>query len=201
MAHPEQPDQPLWLVVCRSQGRSPWYLLTAEGIDTDEQAWHVVFGYTRRWQIELSWEYEKSELAFQSPRVYEGEPREKLLLLATPAYAFLLTLLQASSQEVRLWLLRSYGHRTGLRARTAKLPLIRLRCAGALLVKSMQDPSSLARRPQVEHSRPLYASLPLRLAWILLRLARRGREETRSISAPARSSEDGPAHEGLQTES
>jgi hypothetical protein len=129
VAHREHPDRPLWLVVCRSQGRSPWYLLTAEAIESDEQAWQVVFAYMRRWQIELSWKYEKSELAFQSPRVYEGEPREKLLLLATLAYAFLLTLLHASSQEVRLWLLRSYCHRTGLHSRTAKLPLTRLRCA------------------------------------------------------------------------
>jgi hypothetical protein len=129
VAHPAQPDRPLWLVVCRSQGRSPWYLLTAEAIENDEQAWQVVFAYMRRWQIELSWKYEKSELAFQSPRVYQGEPREKLLLLATLAYAFLLSLLQASLQEVRLWLLRSYCHRTGLHARTTKLPLTRLRCA------------------------------------------------------------------------
>ncbi len=129
VAHPDHPEQPLSLVVCRSQGRSPWYLLTAEAITTDEQAWQVVFAYMRRWQIELSWKYEKSELAFQSPRVYEGEPREKLLLLATLAYAFLLTLLQANDAEVRLWLLRYYCHRTGLHGRTAKLPLTRLRCA------------------------------------------------------------------------
>ncbi len=63
VAHAAQPDCPLWLVVCRSQGRSPWYLLTAEAIDTDVQAWGVVFAYMRRWQIELSWKYEKSELA------------------------------------------------------------------------------------------------------------------------------------------
>jgi hypothetical protein len=43
VAHPEHPEQPLSLVVCRSQGRSPWYLLTAETIETDEQAWGVVY--------------------------------------------------------------------------------------------------------------------------------------------------------------
>ena len=73
VTHPEHPEQPLSLVVCRSQGRSPWYVLTPETITTDEQPWCVVFAYVRRWQIELSWKYEKSELAFQSPRVYEGE--------------------------------------------------------------------------------------------------------------------------------
>jgi hypothetical protein len=56
-------------------------VLTAESIQTEEQAWQVVFVYVRRWHIELSWKYEKSALAFQSPRVYEGEAREKLLPL------------------------------------------------------------------------------------------------------------------------
>jgi hypothetical protein len=104
-------------------------LLTAEAIQTEEQAWQVVFVYVRRWHIELSWKYEKSELAFQSPRVYEGEAREKLLLLATLAYAFLLTLLKTTTEVLRLWLLRYYCHRTGTQCRTAKLPLTRLRCA------------------------------------------------------------------------
>lgn len=68
-------------------------------------------------------------MAFQSPRVYEGEAREKLLLLATLAYAFLLTLLNAGTALLRLWLLRYYAHRTGTHCRTARLPLTRLRCA------------------------------------------------------------------------
>jgi hypothetical protein len=77
VAHPEHPEQPLSLVVCRSQGRSPWYLLTADPIATDEQAWGVVFAYMRRWQIELSWKYEKSALAdHQSTRLRGGSARE-----------------------------------------------------------------------------------------------------------------------------
>jgi len=63
VAHPNHTEHPLSLVVCRSQGRSPWYLLTAETIATDEQAWQVVFVSMRSFQIELSWKYEKSELA------------------------------------------------------------------------------------------------------------------------------------------
>lgn len=129
VTHPEHPSQALWLVLCRSQGRAPWYLLTADPVESSEQAWAVVFTSVRRWQIELTWKYEKSELAFQSPRVYEGEPREKLLLLATLAYAFLLTLVHVSSPLLRLWLLRSYCHRTGQHCRDAKMPLTRLRCA------------------------------------------------------------------------
>jgi hypothetical protein len=129
VAHPEHPDRPLSLIVCRSQGRSPWYLLTADLIATDEQAWQVVFAYVRRWNSELTWKYEKSELAFQSPRVSDGQAREKLLLLASLAYAFLLSLLESRYDLLRLWLLRSYCHRTGTHCRTATLPLTRLRCA------------------------------------------------------------------------
>ena len=127
--HPEHPERPLWLVVCRSRGRSPWYLLTNEAVETQEQAWRVVWAYMRRWQIEMTWRYEKSELAFQSPRVQERRSREKLLGLATLAYAFLLTLMTQDHELLRLWLLRRYGHRTGQHCRDAKLPLIRVRCA------------------------------------------------------------------------
>ncbi len=129
VTHPNHPDQPLCLVVCRSQGRSPWYLLTAETITTEEQAWQVVLVYVRRWTIELSWKYEKSELAFQCPRVYEGEARQKLLLLATLAYAFLLSLLENRFDVLTQWLLHRYCHRTGRHCRRAKWPLTRLRCA------------------------------------------------------------------------
>ncbi len=65
-----------------SLGGSRLSLHTAsETIATDEQAWQVVFVSMRSFQIELSWKYEKSKLAFQSPRVYKGEAREKVLLL------------------------------------------------------------------------------------------------------------------------
>jgi hypothetical protein len=43
VAHPDHREQPLSLLICRSQGRSPWYLLTAEAIESDGQAWQVVF--------------------------------------------------------------------------------------------------------------------------------------------------------------
>ena len=44
VTHPDHRDTPLWLVVCRSKGRTPWYLLTAEPITTAEDAWRVVAG-------------------------------------------------------------------------------------------------------------------------------------------------------------
>ena len=68
-------------------------------------------------------------MAFQSPRVYKGEAREKLLRLSTLAYAFLLSLLEVRYELLRLWLLRYDAHRTGRHCRSAKMPLTRVRCA------------------------------------------------------------------------
>ena len=127
--HPEQPGVALSLVVCRSAGRLPWYLLTNETVTSEDEAWQVVFASVRRWQIEQTWRYEKSELAFQSPRLWHWAEREKLLLMATLAYAFLLTLLEPCYDPLRLWLLRCYCHRTGWHCRQAKPPLYRLRSA------------------------------------------------------------------------
>lgn len=100
----------------------------------------VVFASMHSFQIELRWQDEQSELAVQSPRVSEGEARQKLRLLATLAYAFLLTLLHAS------------------------LPLT------------------------------------LRLAGVLLSLARPRQAEKRSICALTCCSQDGQARDGRQIE-
>jgi Transposase DDE domain len=118
----------LWVVVVR-QGGEPWYLITNKPVETEEQAWRIALIYTRRWQIELTFRYEKSELAVQSVRLWEWENREKLLLMVTLAYAFLLSLLDLSVELLRTWLLRQYCHRTGKRCREAKAPLYRLRWA------------------------------------------------------------------------
>ncbi len=67
--HPDHPETPLWLVVARRAGQLPWYLLTAEPIETEEQAWQVVWTYARRWQMEVMWRYDKSELAEHPPTV------------------------------------------------------------------------------------------------------------------------------------
>jgi Transposase DDE domain len=129
VTHPEHP-QPLWLVVARP-GRhyEPWYLLTSDPIRTAEDAWAVVFAYARRWQIECAWRYSKSELAMESPRVWTWERREKLLLMVTLVYAFLLSLLASEWQELRSWLLRVWCHRTGKQSREVAAPLYRLRSA------------------------------------------------------------------------
>jgi hypothetical protein len=127
--HPDYPEQQLWLVIARRKGGLPWYLLTNEPITSAEDAWGIMFAYARRWQIELTWRENKSELAFQSPRLWHWEPREKLLLLASLAYAFLLTLLSPFYESLRRWLLRRYCHRTGWHCRQAHAPFARLRMA------------------------------------------------------------------------
>jgi Transposase DDE domain len=133
--------QPLWLVVARlGKGREPWYLLTNEAISTIADAWDVVLAYARRWQIELVWRYSKSELAFESPRVWDWEGRQKLLLLATLAYAFLLHLLDPSFDDLRAWLLRNWCHRTGKRYQAVAAPLYRLRSALSRLWQTAPPP-------------------------------------------------------------
>ncbi|GIV97982.1 MAG: hypothetical protein KatS3mg057_2639 [Herpetosiphonaceae bacterium] len=129
VTHPEH-ARPLWLVVARQgAGHEPWYLLTADRIETAEAAWRVVLAYARRWQIEMAWRYTKSELAMESPRVQSWERRLRLLLLVALAYAFLLTLLKPQLALVRQTLLRGWCHRTGKRSRETATPLYRVRSA------------------------------------------------------------------------
>lgn len=126
--HADYPHLPLWLVVARpGHGREPWYLLTAEPVETKEAAWHVVHAYARRWQIEMMWRYNKSELAMESPRLWSWVNREKLLLIVSLAYAFLLLLLDPAAGPRRAELLAYWCPRTGKRSRTTPAPLYRLR--------------------------------------------------------------------------
>lgn len=121
---------PLWLVVSRpGKGQTPWYLLTNEPITTAADAWRLIWAYGRRWQIEQTWRYSKSELACESPRLWLWETRRKLLLIASLVYAFLLSLLDERQAPLRTWLLRWWCHRTGKRSRETSTPLYRLRAA------------------------------------------------------------------------
>lgn len=134
VTHPDFPTTPLWLVVSRQgSGRTPWYLLTNQPVTSPAQAILLIQAYARRWQIELAWRYAKSDLAFQSPRLWSWQNRLKLLLLATLAYAFLLSLLAPLLAGLRQLLLRHWCHRTGKRCRDASTPLYRLRTALAKL--------------------------------------------------------------------
>ena len=121
-------SEPLWMVISRpGKGQEPWYLITNDPITSIEAAWQTIFAYSRRWQIEMTFRYNKSELALESPRLWEWERRVKLLLMVTLAYAFLLSLI--TWPEMCQWILRHFCHRTGKRNRETSIPLYRLRNA------------------------------------------------------------------------
>jgi hypothetical protein len=128
--HPAFPAYPLWLVVSRpGKGRKPWYLLTNRPVISTEDAWRVVLSYARRWQVEMSFRYHKSELAMESPRLWKWDNRLKLLLMVSLIYAFLLSLLNPAFSLLLERLLRLWCHRSGKRYRQASVPLYRLRSA------------------------------------------------------------------------
>jgi Transposase DDE domain len=129
VTHPDFPDWPLTLVVGRRKGGQPWYLLTNESVHTAEDAWQVVMAYARRWQVEMAFRNLKSEMAIQSLRVYDWEPRLKLLGLLTLAYGFLMHLMGHSQRAARDWLISYACHRTGVRLREVEIPFTRLRIA------------------------------------------------------------------------
>lgn len=127
--HPEYAG-PLWLVVVRQgKGREPWYLLTNEPVDTEQEAWELAISYVRRWQIEESYRFQKGELQIESIRVQGWEPRRKLLLLVTLAYGYLLHLLSPPLGPLRDGLLAQWCQRADWRLRMVKVPLYRLRWA------------------------------------------------------------------------
>ena len=105
----------------------PWYLITTESVETSQQAWQIIFAYARRWQIEMSLRFTKSELAFESPRLQSWESRLKFLLIASLAYAFMLSLL--TDTDFLFQFISRYCHRTGKWSRNISTPLYRLRLA------------------------------------------------------------------------
>jgi hypothetical protein len=126
--HLPEDDHPLFLVVSRpGYGRKPWYLITTEPVFNSEQAWKIVFAYARRWQIEMSLRFTKSEMAFESPRLLAWEARLKFLLIASLAFAFLLSLLPKT--DFLFHLISTYCHRTGKWSQVILAPLYRLRLA------------------------------------------------------------------------
>ncbi|GEO07490.1 hypothetical protein AAE02nite_51540 [Adhaeribacter aerolatus] len=137
--HVAYQDCPLTLIICRpgKAGRQPWYLLTNEKVETDKQAWQLVHAYARRWQIEQSFRFSKSELAMESCRLWFWENKMKLLQIVALVYAFLLTLLAKELQPHIQTLLRAGCHRTGKRARNTPNPLYRIRLALANLFNQL----------------------------------------------------------------
>lgn len=127
--HPEYPEQRIWLVASRpGRGRPPLYLLTNESGANANDAWKVVRGYMRRWQVETTFRYSKRELAMESPRLWFWDNRMKLLMIVALAYAFLLHVIK-TMPEVVTWILEFWCHRTGKRSREISTPLYRARSA------------------------------------------------------------------------
>lgn len=130
VSHPSHTAHPLSLLVVRGYAQ-PWYLLTNEPIEHEEDGWQVALAYLQRWQIEQVWRFEKSELGFESVRIWAWEDRLKLLSMAMLAHAFLLHLMEAGHlrELVRAWLLQRGCPRPGWHCRVTFLPLARLRAA------------------------------------------------------------------------
>lgn len=118
----------LYLVKVRG-GKHLCYLITNEPVKTAAQAWEIVFAYRRRWQIEMSFRYGKSELAMESPRVWHMETRLKLLGIVTLVYAFLLHFLPSAYKHLVDAVLRRKCHRTGTWCQEVIAPLYRVRWA------------------------------------------------------------------------
>lgn len=139
---PDFPDFPLTLVVSRpGKGRKPWYLITNEPVRSPADAWRIVLGYNRRWLVEVSIRYSKSELAFESPRLLSWERRAKLLAIAALVQAFLFSLLRDLLRPLTSWLIDHWCHRTSKRSRSSAVPLYRLRLALSLLWLAFRPPS------------------------------------------------------------
>jgi hypothetical protein len=117
------------VVVRQGRGREPWYLLTNEPVETAAQAWEMAFSYVRRWKIEESFRFQKTELQIDSLRLRHWEPRRKMLLLVTLAYGFLLWMLSPPLWLARSRLLLAWCQRADWRLGTAKIPVYRLRWA------------------------------------------------------------------------
>jgi len=135
---PDDP-RPLWLVTSRpGSPRKPWFLLTNIPITCAEDAWHIIFIYARRWQVEMTLRFEKCELGFESPRLQHWETRCKFLQIAALAHAFLLLLLAPHFEQLKLWLLDKWCHRNGKWSRETPTPLYRLRLALSQLFRAFR---------------------------------------------------------------
>jgi len=142
---PDMPDQTLSMIVSRpGPGRQPWFLITNDPVRSAADAWRIVLGYNRRWQIETCFRLDKSELAIESIRILDWQARKKLMLIVALVHAFLLSLLSPQLDDLRSWLLKTWCHRTGKRSRSAAAPLYRLRLALSALWLAFR-PFSLPR--------------------------------------------------------
>ena len=73
------------------------------------------------WQAKIFYRACKTDLALESPRLWSWKYRLKLLLMVSLVYSFLLSLLNGESASLVQGLLRSWCHRTGIRANLSSL--------------------------------------------------------------------------------
>ena len=121
---------PMTLVVCRDAKKSqePMFLLTNCEVKTKAQAWKILFSYMRRWAIEQTFRFNKSELALESPRLWFWENRQKIMGIVSLVYDFLLQMLRNWRSIVSI-IINKWCPRTGKRQLDTQLPLYRFRIA------------------------------------------------------------------------
>jgi hypothetical protein len=121
---------PLTLVVCRDAKKSqePMFLLTNCEVNTKAQAWKILFSYMRRWAIEQTFRFNKSELALESPRLWFWENRQKIMGIVSLVYDFLLQILK-NWRSIVMIIINKWCPRTGKRQLDTQLPLYRFRIA------------------------------------------------------------------------
>jgi hypothetical protein len=132
---PDHPDHVLTLVICspKQVGGERMFLLTNCPVPNKAAAWAIFFAYLRRWHIEQTFRFTKSELALESPRLWFFENRLKLLAIVALAYDFLLQFWRNWQSLARVWI-NTWCPRTGKRQLDAQLPLYRLRIALVFLL-------------------------------------------------------------------
>ena len=123
-------NHPLTLVICKDsqKAQEPLLILTNCSLNTKAEAWKILFSYMRRWAIEQTFRFNKSELALESPRLWYWENRQKIMAIVSLVYEFLLTLLK-NWKSVAQIAINIWCPRTGKRQLETQLPLYRLRIA------------------------------------------------------------------------
>jgi transposase len=118
----------VWVGAVRQKGE-PWYLITKIPVETEKEAWEIVFVYRERWKIETCFRYGKCELCLETVNLRGQEKRERMLLIVMVVYMFLLWLMEKNQREQVLWLLQNYCHRTGKKQNEQGFPIYRVRWA------------------------------------------------------------------------
>lgn len=132
---PDYPGHALTLVLVSPKQASGerMFLLTNCPIPSKLAAWKIFFAYLRRWNIEQTFRFTKSELAVESPRLWFFENRLKLFAIVALVYEFLLQFWRNWMPLARVWI-NTWCPRTDKRQLDAQLPLYRLRIALVFLL-------------------------------------------------------------------